>query len=53
MNVDGLIKQGTVVYFELNADQDFDANAVVDFRTDCKEEFDEEYIEENDLQQLW
>ena len=45
--------QGTVVYFELYSNKEIDPNEVVDNRTDCESQFNEEFCGEDDLDNLW
>lgn len=45
--------QGTVVYFELYSNKEIDPNDVVDNRTDCESQFNEEFCGEDDLDNLW
>lgn len=45
--------QGTIVYFELHSDKEIDPNNVVDNRTDCKNQFNEEFCGEDELDNLW
>ena len=41
--------QGTIVYFELYSYKEIDPNDVVDNRTDCESQFNEEFCGEDDL----
>ncbi len=45
--------QGTIVYFELHSDKDFDPNEIVDNRTDCASQFNDMFIDTNNLEDLW
>ena len=45
--------QGTIVYFELHSDKEIDPNDVVDNRTDCESQFNEEFCGEDELDNLW
>lgn len=45
--------QGTIVYFELHSDKEIDPNDVVDNRTDCESQFNEEFCREDELDNLW
>ena len=45
--------QGTIVYFELYSNKEIDPNDVVDNRTDCESQFNEEFCGEDDLDNLW
>ena len=44
---------GTIVYLELHSDKDIDPNNVVDNRTDCESQFNEEFYIEDELDNLW
>lgn len=44
---------GTIVYLELHSDKDIDPNYVVDNRTDCESQFNEEFCKEDELDNLW
>ena len=45
--------QGTIIYFELHSDKDINPNDVVDNRTDCENQFNEEFCKEDELDKLW
>lgn len=45
--------QGAIVYFELHSDMEINPNEVVDNRTDCESQFNEEFCGEDDLDNLW
>ena len=45
--------QGTIVYFELHSDKEIDPNEVVDNRTDCAGEFNDDFIDTDELDNLW
>ena len=45
--------QGTIVYFELHSNKEIDPNDVVDNRTDCESQFNEEFCGEDELDNLW
>lgn len=45
--------QGTIVYFELHSDKEINPNEVVDNRTDCESQFNEEFCGEDELDNLW
>lgn len=45
--------QGTIVYFELHSNKDIDPNDVVENRTDCVEQFNDEFINTNEFDNLW
>lgn len=61
MNFDGkefLIKevpfwQGTVVYFELESNKQIDPNEVVESRTDCESQFNDTFLGNEELDNLW
>lgn len=44
---------GTVVYLAVNANREINANDVVDNRTDCATDFNEVFLEDDDLDNLW
>lgn len=44
--------QGTLVYLELHTNKEIDANKVVDYRTDCISEYNDQFIND-DLDELW
>jgi hypothetical protein len=44
---------GTVVYLAVNANREINANDVVDNRTDCAADFNEAFLEDDDLDNLW
>lgn len=44
--------QGTLVYLELHTNKEIDANNVVDYRTDCVSEYNDQFIDDN-LDELW
>ena len=44
--------QGTTIFFELRSNAEINANAVVDFRTDCEGEFNDNFDNDN-LEDLW
>lgn len=50
--VDSDFWTGTLVYLQLHTDKEIDANLVVDNRTDCVSEFNEQFIDD-DLDELW
>ncbi len=50
---DALKWQGTIVYFELYSNKEIDPNDVVDNRTDCESQFNEEFCGEDELDNLW
>lgn len=45
--------QGTIVYFELHSNKDIDPNDVVENRTNCVEQFDDEFINTDEFDNLW
>ena len=45
--------QGTIVYFELHSDKDIDPNDVVENRTNCADQFNEEFIDTDNIENLW
>ena len=45
--------QGTIVYFELHSDREINPNDVVDNRTDCEGQFNDEFVGEDELDNLW
>ncbi len=44
---------GTVVYLAVNANREINTNDVVDNRTDCAADFNEAFLEDDDLDNLW
>lgn len=45
--------QGTIVYFDIHSNREIDPNEIVDNRTDCESQFNEEFAPTDDLEQLW
>ncbi|MDO4510631.1 MAG: hypothetical protein Q4B68_02295 [Bacteroidales bacterium] len=45
--------QGTIVFLEVRTKEDFDPNDIVAHRTDVKSEYNEFFIETDDLETLW
>ena len=45
--------QGTVIYFELQSDKEIDPNSVLENRTDAVSEFNDEFYEDSDFDNLW
>lgn len=45
--------QGTIVYFDIHSNREINPNEIVDNRTDCESQFNEEFIPTDDLEQLW
>lgn len=45
--------QGTIVYFELRSDKEIVPNDVVDSRTDCEGEFNDTFLNTDNLNNLW
>lgn len=44
--------EGTLIYFELHSDKEFNANEVLDNRTDCESSFEESFFDES-FENLW
>lgn len=45
--------QGTIVFLEISTDVDLDPNLVVDFRTDVEGQYNEAFVETDELESLW
>ncbi len=45
--------QGTVIYFELYSDKEINPNEVLENRTDAVSEFNEEFLDTEDIENLW
>lgn len=45
--------EGTVVFMAVNTNREINANDVVDNRTDCAADFNEAFLEDYDLDNLW
>ena len=45
--------QGTVVYFELYSDKEIDPNVVLENRADAVSEFNDEFLNTEDMDNLW
>lgn len=45
--------QGTIVYFDIHSNREINPNEVVDNRTDCESQYNEEFAPTDDLEQLW
>lgn len=45
--------QGTIVYMEITTSKEIDPNDVVDHRTDAEEQYNEYFIETEELENLW
>lgn len=45
--------QGTIVYFELHSNKEIDPNEIVENRTDCESQFNDEFVNTEDLEELW
>lgn len=45
--------QGTIVYMEISTSKEIDPNEVVDHRTDAEMEYNESFIEVDELEELW
>ena len=41
------------VYFELHSNKEINPNDIVDNRTDCEGQFNDEFIKEDELDNLW
>lgn len=41
------------MYFELCSDKEIDPNSVLENRTDAESEFNEEFLEGDDIDNLW
>ena len=53
-NVDGAsLWQGTIVYFDIHSNREINPNEIVDNRTDCESQFNDEFAPTDDLEQLW
>lgn len=44
---------GTIVYLELHSDREIDPNEVVDNRTDCESQYNDNFCKEDELDNLW
>ena len=45
--------EGTVVFMEVNTNREINANDVVDNRTDCAADFNEAFLGDEDMDELW
>ena len=45
--------QGTLIYLEIGTGKEIDPNQVVDYRADAAEEFNEMFVETEELESLW
>ena len=45
--------QGTIVYFDIHTNIELNPNEIVENRTDCESQFNEEFAPTDDLEQLW
>lgn len=45
--------QGAVIYFELYSDMEIDPNQVLENRTDAASEFNDEFLDAEDIENLW
>lgn len=45
--------QGTLIYMELGTGVEIDPNQIVDHRTDVAEEYNETFVESNEIESLW
>ena len=45
--------QGTVIYMELHSDKEIDPNNVLEYRTDAENDFNERFLDIDDLENLW
>jgi len=45
--------EGTLVFMAVNTNREINANDVVDNRTDCAADFNETFLEDDDLDNLW
>ena len=45
--------QGTVIYFELYSNKEIDPNKVLENRTDAASEFNDEFLDTEDIDNLW
>ena len=45
--------QGTIVYIELHADKEISPNDIIDNRTDVEAEFNDEFINIDEIEDLW
>ena len=45
--------EGAIVFMAVNTNREINANDVVDNRTDCAADFNETFLEDDDLDNLW
>lgn len=45
--------QGTIVYFEIYTNKEINPNEIVEFRTDCENEFNELFNVDDEIENLW
>ena len=45
--------QGTLIYMEIHTGQEIDPNQIVEHRTDITEEYNETFVESEELESLW
>ena len=45
--------QGTLVYMEITTSREIDANEVVDYRTDAADQYNQSFVESDELETLW
>ena len=45
--------QGTLIYMVIGTNEEIDPNQIVDHRTDAAEEYNETFVETNELETLW
>ena len=45
--------QGTLIYMEIGTGEEIDPNQIVDHRTDAAEEYNEAFVETEELESLW
>lgn len=45
--------QGTLIYMEISTEAEIDLNQIVDHRTDVAEEYNETFVESEDIESLW
>lgn len=45
--------QGTLIYMEIGTGEEIDPSQIVDHRTDVAEEYNEAFVETEELESLW
>jgi hypothetical protein len=45
--------QGTLIYMEIGTGEEIDPNKIVDHRADVAEEYNESFVETDELESLW